>query len=270
MQHDEVIWQVIRHNHCRICNRSSCPLANSRYATIHDRDDTINSKYMFSLSTMQMSFTWYMKSIERAQMPDKLWERVRLTRNYEKVLEIIDEHLMYWPEFLVHKTKKRLTKMTQMRIRMRKVALKTREARREEKAEKVAVLDKSVDKELLECLRKGVCDDIYNCPSKSMEKSLRLIQYVEGYIELEEELEDDIQDFYGLDMNRVRAIGDNDEDGDGEGDEDDDVEVDRKRGRKESSLALRNVEKGDAVSETHYFDWRVDHENANERQIAVH
>jgi len=34
---------------------------------------------------------------------------------------------------------------------------------------------------------------------------------VEGYVELEEELEDDIQDFYGLDMNRVRAIGDNDE-----------------------------------------------------------
>ncbi|KAI8010436.1 Protein mak16 [Camellia lanceoleosa] len=130
MQHDEVIWQVIRHNHCSfmskittgnfcrnpynvtgICNRSSCPLANSRYGTIRDHDGV---------------FYLYMKTIERAHMPKKLWERVKLPRNYEKALEIIDKHMMYWPKFLVHKTKQRLTKMTQMRIRMRKLALKTR------------------------------------------------------------------------------------------------------------------------------------------------
>ncbi|KAI7992095.1 hypothetical protein LOK49_LG12G02962 [Camellia lanceoleosa] len=29
-----------------------------------------------------------------------------------KPLEIIDKHMMYWPKFLVHKTKQRLTKMT--------------------------------------------------------------------------------------------------------------------------------------------------------------
>ncbi|XP_056171176.1 uncharacterized protein LOC115685541 isoform X2 [Syzygium oleosum] len=303
MQHDEVIWQVIRHNHCSymakittgifcrneynvtgICNRSSCPLANSRYATIRDHDGV---------------FYLYMKSIERAHMPDKLWERVKLPRNYEKALEIIDKHLMYWPKFLVHKTKQRLTKMTQMRIRMRKLALKTREkimttprkekkreARREEKAEKAAVLEKSIEKELLERLRKGVYGDIYNYPVKEYEKVLEMdslqaadedeeeepeIEYVEGYDELEEELEDDIEDFGGLAMNRVRAIADNGEDGDE--DEDDKAEADRKRGSKESSLALRNVEKGDAGSKPKKRAKvlvEVEHENADDRQTAVH
>ncbi|KAL3748941.1 hypothetical protein ACJRO7_010087 [Eucalyptus globulus] len=234
MQQSEVIWQVIRHNLCSwICNRGSCPLDNCGYATIHDHDDV---------------FYLYLKSIDRAQMPDKLRERVRLPRNCEKALEIIGKHLgnlMYWPKFLVHKTKQRLTKMTQMCIRMRKLALKTREkimttprkekkreARREEKAEKAAVLDKSVDKELLERLRKGVYGDIYNYPVKEYEKVLEMdtlqatyedeeelyymdpsqIEYVEGYDELEEELEDDIEDFDGLDMNRVHEDGDGDED----------------------------------------------------------
>ncbi|CAK9167286.1 unnamed protein product, partial [Ilex paraguariensis] len=238
MQHDEVIWQVIRHNHCSfmakittgifcrnpynvtgICNRSSCPLANSRYATIRDHEGI---------------FYLYMKTIERSHMPNKLWERVKLPRNYEKALEIIDKHMMYWPKFLVHKTKQRLTKMTQIRIRMRKLALKTREkimttprkekkreARREEKAEKAAVLDKSIEKELLERLKRGVYGDIYNFPVKEYNKVLDMdglqaasedeeepeIEYVEGYEELEEE--DDMEDFGGLAIEEAGEDDDN-------------------------------------------------------------
>ncbi|GMN56201.1 hypothetical protein TIFTF001_025318 [Ficus carica] len=206
MQNDEVIWQVIRHKHCSfmakietgifcrnpynvtgICNRSSCPLANSRYATIRDHDGV---------------FYLYMKTIERAHMPNKLWERVKLPRNYENALELIDKHLMYWPKLLVHKTKQRLTKMTQMRIRMRKLALKTREkimstprkeikreARREEKAEKAALLDKSIEKELVERLRKGLYPDIYNYPEKEYNKVLEMEEMLLAGGEQEEDEE---------------------------------------------------------------------------------
>ncbi|KAK4263419.1 hypothetical protein QN277_028828 [Acacia crassicarpa] len=194
-----------------ICNRSSCPLANSRYATIRDDNGV---------------FYLYMKTIERAHMPNNLWERVKLPRNYEKALEIIDKNLMYWPKFLVHKTKQRLTKMTQMRIRMRKLGLKTREkimttprkekkreARREEKAERAALLEKAIENELLERLHKGVYGpgDIVNYPLKEYNNVLDMgklqpaedeyeeepeVEYVEGYDELEEE--DDIEDFAGF------------------------------------------------------------------------
>ncbi|KAK2641800.1 hypothetical protein Ddye_023563 [Dipteronia dyeriana] len=269
MQHDEVIWQVIRHSHCSfmakietgkfcrnpynvtgICNRSSCPLANSRYATIRDHDGV---------------FYLYMKTIERSHQPNKLWERVKLPRNYEKALEIIDKHLIYWPKFLVHKTKQRLTKMTQMRIRMRKLALKTREkimttprkekkreARREEKAEKAAVLDKSIEKELLERLKRGVYGDIYNYPADKYNEILDKeqlatsdvedeeeeaeIEYVEGYEELEEE--DDMEDFAGLAIAKFHA----DDDVGLDDDDEETVTVDRKRVRRESGLALKKLE----------------------------
>ncbi|CAA7402172.1 unnamed protein product [Spirodela intermedia] len=231
MQHDDVIWQVIRHNHCSfmskivtgnfcrnpynvtgICNRSSCPLANSRYATIRDHEGV---------------FYLYMKTIERAHKPNDLWERIKLPRNYEKALELIDKHLQYWPKFLVHKNKQRLTKMTQYRIRMRKLVLKVREkivtmprkqqkreARREEKAEKAAVLEKSIEKELLERLKKGVYGDIYNYPVEAYDNILNMeemkvadveeeeeeeepeIEYVEGYDDPEEE--EDMEDFGGF------------------------------------------------------------------------
>ncbi|KAL3834500.1 hypothetical protein ACJIZ3_009236 [Penstemon smallii] len=299
MQHDEVIWQVIRHNHCSfmakietgifcrnpynvtgICNRSSCPLANSRYATIRDHDGV---------------FYLYMKTIERAHMPNKLWERVKLPRNYAKALEIIDKHMLYWPKLLVHKTKQRLTKMTQMRIRMRKLALKTREkimtvptkekkreARREEKAEKAAVLEKSIEKELVERLKKGVYGDIYNYPIDEYNKILDQevgkgaleeeyeeeeeaeIEYVEGYEELEEE--DDMEDFGGLDM------GD-DSDVDEDEDEDDEVSVafERKRGKKETARRLQGKDEreGAKSKKKPKVLVEVEREDTSGRQRAV-
>ncbi|KAL6987482.1 cysteine synthase [Sarracenia purpurea var. burkii] len=299
MQHDEVIWQSTRHNHCSfmtkittgnfcrnpynvtgICNRSSCPVANSRYATIRDHDGV---------------FYLYMKTIERAHMPNKLWERVKLPRNYEKALEVIDKHLMYWPKFLVHKNKQRLTKMTQMRIRMKKLALKTREkimttprkekkreARREVKAEKAAVLDKSIEKELLDRLKKGVYGDIYNYPVIEYNKVLDMeglqaasedeeeepeIEYVEDYEEFEEE--DDMEDFGNLAIENSHTDANiDDEETDHEDEET--VAVDRKRGKRESRSKLEKDELGAKLKKKARVLVEVEHEDTNERQTTVH
>mmetsp|Transcript_6331 Transcript_6331/g.13195 ORF Transcript_6331/g.13195 Transcript_6331/m.13195 type:complete len:92 (+) Transcript_6331:97-372(+) len=81
---DDMIWQVINHQFCSfkttigkalsdkqhfcrhpysvtgLCNRTSCPLANSKYATLREEDGRVHL---------------YIKTVERAHSPKNLWEK---------------------------------------------------------------------------------------------------------------------------------------------------------------------------------------------------
>jgi protein MAK16 len=188
MQHDEVVWQIINQSFCSfktkiarertfcqnpfnvtgLCLRSACPLANSLYATIREEDGVC---YLF------------IKTPERAHSPKNLWEKITLPHNYTKALEIVSTHLEYFPKYLVHRNKQRLTKIHQMLIRMRRLRLKEkpklvtintkveqREKGRERKALKAAQLERSIEKELLERLKQVTDNEIYNYPEQQYTK----------------------------------------------------------------------------------------------------
>jgi protein MAK16 len=129
-----------------------------------------------------------------------MWQKIRLKRQYTAALEQIDEHLAYWPKFLVHKNKQRLTKVTQYLIRMRKLAIKTRPKlitmpaqkekllkRKEAKAEVAAQLEKSIEKELLARLQSGTYGDIYNFPMKQYRKVLQSEAVLDEGAEIEKD-----------------------------------------------------------------------------------
>jgi len=179
-----------------LCNRRSCPLANSKYATVKNDNGKL---YL------------YMKTAERAHTPNRLWERIRLSRNYKTALKQIDDHLLYWNKFMIHKCKQRLTRLTEIMIMERRMALteqerhyvpvkhkiKNRERARERKALAAAKIEKSIEKELMDRLKSGAYGDKpLNVDEKIWKKILGKMDEEEAEKEEEEEqseLEDEFE-----------------------------------------------------------------------------
>uniref|UniRef100_A0A7S0VWZ0 Ribosomal eL28/Mak16 domain-containing protein n=1 Tax=Hemiselmis tepida TaxID=464990 RepID=A0A7S0VWZ0_9CRYP len=87
-----------------LCSRQSCPLANSKYATI------IQQEGIFFL---------VQKDEKNLNFPNKIWKKIALSRNFGKAIQEINLNLAFWPKFFLYFAKLKLTRLTQIFLRFR-------------------------------------------------------------------------------------------------------------------------------------------------------
>ena len=244
MQQDDVVWQIINNQFCSfkiktpsstfcrneynvtgLCNRQSCPLANSQYATVREFNGRL---YLCK------------KVVERAHLPSKMWEKIALSQNVEEAKGQIEKHLEFWSNFTIAKCQMRVERITEIQKRMRKLENSPnqpillpkkskkvkRDRNRENRALEVSRLETVIEKELVDRLQQGVYGEIYNFNQRAFEG---LIKEQGGQAqELEEESEEEYQRLLDEmdDDAFVEALSDEEEDGEFEDEEEEEVELD--------------------------------------------
>ncbi|THH11648.1 hypothetical protein EW145_g519 [Phellinidium pouzarii] len=218
MQSDDVIWSVINQQFCSY---------KVKTATQNFCRNEYNVTGFCNLYFPPGVLYLYVKTIERAHSPKHMWERIKLSNNYASALQQIDKELIYWPNFLIHKCKQRITKITQYLIKMRRMKLRQqtklvgvkkkldrREATRERKALSAAHLERSIEKELIERLKSkaygdaplNVNEEVWQAvldqsrgkaEKKAALKGLEDLEDDETDEELEEEIEEEEEEEWG-------------------------------------------------------------------------
>lgn len=146
-----------KYNVSGVCSEATCPLANTKYATVRSIDEAL---YLF------------IKEPERSHMPKNVYEKIRLSDDYGRALQEIEEHLEFWDKEIIHKCKQRMTKLTEYHERIqylrehgqkeymvRKTKMNRREKIRALKALNTVNFEKEIGDELMMRLEAGIYGD---------------------------------------------------------------------------------------------------------------
>lgn len=128
------------------CSKQSCPLANSRYATVREHEGLsaifVSCQSESHRTTLQVYYTYTSRRssvrIRRRTCGKRFSCRITTRRLLSRCAHYsvgnicrlltrqtqIDKELVHWPNFMIHKCKQRITKITQYLIKMRRLRLR--------------------------------------------------------------------------------------------------------------------------------------------------